>query len=105
MNHCHRKNINSSGLFNYATPLLGGRKTKIICAIGPECETKEKLRSLLDEGMNVARFNLSHGTHETHGKVLKNLREAMAERPDVNCAVLMDTKGPEIRTGECVDRW
>ncbi len=75
------------------------RKTRIICAIGNACNSKAKLLQLLDAGMNVARFNMSHGTHHTHGEALRNLREALALRPHLRCAVLMDTQGPEIRTG------
>ena len=79
------------------------RKTKIVCAIGPACRSKEMLGELLDAGMNVARLNFSHGTHEYHLESLSNLREAIKERQDrgqyCHCAILMDTKGPEIRTG------
>ncbi|KAG7388927.1 hypothetical protein PHYPSEUDO_011574 [Phytophthora pseudosyringae] len=75
------------------------RKTKIICAIGPASWSLEMLGQLLDAGMNVARLNFSHGDHELHKRSLSNLREAMAARPDCHCAVLLDTKGPEIRSG------
>ena len=54
---------------------------------------------MLDAGMNVARLNFSHGDHVSHGKSLDNLRAALKNRPDATCAVLLDTKGPEIRTG------
>lgn len=57
------------------------------------------LGQLLDAGMNVARLNFSHGDHELHMRSLSNLREAMAARPGCHCAVLLDTKGPEIRSG------
>lgn len=57
------------------------------------------LVKMLDAGMNIARLNFSHGDHESHGKSLDNLRAALKQRPDKNCAVLLDTKGPEIRTG------
>ena len=57
------------------------------------------LIKMLDAGMNVARFNFSHGDHETHRKALNNLREALKEKPEKICAVMLDTKGPEIRTG------
>ena len=49
--------------------------------------------------MNIARLNFSHGDHKGHGKSLDNLREALAQRPNLTCAVMLDTKGPEIRTG------
>mmetsp|Transcript_31448 Transcript_31448/g.48103 ORF Transcript_31448/g.48103 Transcript_31448/m.48103 type:complete len:461 (-) Transcript_31448:36-1418(-) len=57
------------------------------------------LVKMLDAGMNVARLNFSHGDHKTHGQSLQNLKAALKERPDKTCAVLLDTKGPEIRTG------
>jgi len=75
------------------------RKTKIICTLGPACWDVEKLGELIDNGMNVARLNFSHGDHKTHGNTLNNLRAALAARPGKNVAVLLDTKGPEIRTG------
>ncbi|GLD93529.1 hypothetical protein PINS_up002121 [Pythium insidiosum] len=75
------------------------RKTKIICAIGPSCWSVEMLGELLDAGMNVARLNFSHGDHALHARSLANLRKAVEARPGCHCAVLLDTKGPEIRTG------
>lgn len=54
---------------------------------------------MLDAGMNVARLNFSHGDHKSHGQSLDNLRAALKQRPDKTCAVMLDTKGPEIRTG------
>jgi pyruvate kinase len=57
------------------------------------------LVKMLDAGMNVARLNFSHGDHKTHGQSLENLHEALKQRPDKHCAVMLDTKGPEIRTG------
>jgi pyruvate kinase len=59
----------------------------------------EGLVALIDAGMNVARFNFSHGDHATHSACLTRLREAMAQRPGSHVGVLLDTKGPEIRTG------
>ena len=61
------------------------------------------LVKMLDAGMNVARLNFSHGDHTSHGKSLDNLRAALAQRPDKVCAVMLDTKGPEIRTGMLKD--
>ena len=49
--------------------------------------------------MNVARLNFSHGDHKTHGTSVENLKEALKQRPELSCAVMLDTKGPEIRTG------
>lgn len=74
------------------------RRTKIICTIGPASETPEKIKQLLDAGMNVARLNFSHGSHEEHGLRINNLK-AVAEKKGVNLGILLDTKGPEIRTG------
>ena len=54
---------------------------------------------MIDAGMNVARLNFSHGDHKTHGTNIENLREAMKQRPDKPVAIMLDTKGPEIRTG------
>jgi len=54
---------------------------------------------MLDAGMNVARLNFSHGDHESHGGSVDRLREALKMRPDKVCAIMLDTKGPEIRTG------
>jgi len=54
---------------------------------------------MIDLGMNVARLNFSHGDHKTHGKVVENLKEAMRQRRNSPVAIMLDTKGPEIRTG------
>ena len=74
------------------------RKTHIICTLGPATHGVEEMSRLLHAGMNVARFNFSHGDHEYHYKALCNLREASAAT-GITCAALLDTKGPEIRTG------
>lgn len=73
------------------------RKTKIVCTIGPVSESVEKLVALIEAGMNVARLNFSHGDFEEHGNRIKNIREA-SERTGKKVAILLDTKGPEIRT-------
>ncbi|XP_020590335.1 pyruvate kinase, cytosolic isozyme-like [Phalaenopsis equestris] len=73
-------------------------KTKIVCTLGPSCRSVEMIEKLLRAGMNVARFNFSHGTHEYHQETLDNLRIAMGNT-EILCAVMLDTKGPEIRTG------
>ncbi|MFC3040095.1 pyruvate kinase [Virgibacillus xinjiangensis] len=78
------------------------RNTKIVCTIGPASESVEKLEQLIDAGMNVARLNFSHGDFEEHGARIKNIREA-AERKGKTVAILLDTKGPEIRTGNFKD--
>lgn len=72
------------------------RKTKIVCTIGPACNTKEMLLKMIDAGMNVARVNMSHGTHEDLAVVFQTIREAIAESGK-NVAILLDTKGPEVR--------
>lgn len=72
------------------------RKTKIICTIGPASESEEKLKELLLAGMNVARFNFSHGDHEEHRIKLERARQA-AKELGLPLATMQDTKGPEIR--------
>lgn len=73
-------------------------KTKIICTIGPASEDIGTLRKLIAGGMNIARLNFSHGTHQEHGQRIQNIRQAAREENQV-IAILLDTKGPEIRTG------
>lgn len=73
------------------------RKTKIVCTIGPASDSEEMLLNLLNAGMNVARLNFSHGSHAEHGKRMARLKELSA-RIKKPLAVLLDTKGPEIRT-------
>ncbi|WP_010678397.1 pyruvate kinase [Bacillus timonensis] len=73
------------------------RKAKIVCTIGPASESIEKLVALVNAGMNVARLNFSHGDFEEHGARIKNIREA-SKITGKNIAILLDTKGPEIRT-------
>ncbi|CAM3859057.1 pyruvate kinase [Alkalicoccus chagannorensis] len=75
------------------------RKTKIVCTIGPASESEEKVEQLIEAGMNVARLNFSHGDFEEHGARIKSVREA-AKKAGQNTAILLDTKGPEIRTQE-----
>ena len=72
------------------------RKTKIICTLGPAVDSEEMLRKLMEGGMNCARFNFSHGTHETHLATLNRLRRIRDEL-GYPVATMMDTKGPEIR--------
>jgi len=72
------------------------RKTKIICTIGPVSQTEEKLKELLLAGMNVARFNFSHGDHAEHEMKLGRARKA-AEELGLPLTTMQDTKGPEIR--------
>ena len=73
------------------------KKTKIVCTIGPKTESEEMLTNLLDAGMNVMRLNFSHGNYEEHGQRITNLRNVMSKSGH-QAAILLDTKGPEIRT-------
>ena len=73
------------------------KKTKIVCTIGPASETVETLAQLMNSGMNVCRLNFSHGDFEEHGNRIKNIREA-SKLTGKRVAILLDTKGPEIRT-------
>ena len=72
------------------------RKTKIVCTLGPATDREGVLRKMLTSGMNVARFNFSHGSHEEHLGRLKALR-ALREELDLPVAAMLDTRGPEIR--------
>jgi len=74
------------------------RRAKIVCTLGPATDTPERLRELVDAGMDVARFNLSHGTHDEHDKRLDWVRTAAAEAGR-NVGVLADLQGPKIRLG------
>ncbi len=74
------------------------RKTKIVCTIGPASESPEILEALIHGGMNVARLNFSHGTHEEHLKKIKTLRQ-ISERLKQPVAILQDLGGPKIRIG------
>ncbi|SKA98429.1 pyruvate kinase [Caloramator quimbayensis] len=74
------------------------RKTKIICTIGPASESEDMIRKLVENGMNAARLNFSHGSYEEHGnriKLIKKIREEL-NKP---IAIILDNKGPELRTG------
>ncbi|MBI6547838.1 pyruvate kinase PykF [Xenorhabdus lircayensis] len=73
------------------------KKTKIVCTIGPKTESEEKLTELLNAGMNVMRLNFSHGDYEEHGQRIKNIR-AVTAKTGKKASILLDTKGPEIRT-------
>ena len=78
------------------------RKTKIVCTIGPSSESPEMLRKLIRAGMNVARLNFAHGEPEEHTARIRAIREAAAAENQY-VAVLIDTKGPEIRIGKMED--
>ena len=74
------------------------KRTKIVCTMGPGCDNDDTLRKMLKAGMNVARFNFSHGDHEEHRGRIERVRRIAAE-VGVPVGILLDTKGPEIRTG------
>ncbi|MCF6286874.1 MAG: pyruvate kinase [Candidatus Hydrogenedentes bacterium] len=78
------------------------RHTKIVCTIGPVSASAEMVEKLIDAGMNVARLNFSHGTHESHRAQAQIIR-AVAARKKRNVAILMDLQGPKIRTGKLSD--
>ncbi len=73
------------------------KMTKIVCTIGPASERKEVLEQMVDAGMNVMRLNFSHGSHEEHSVRMETIRKINEEK-NTNVAILLDTKGPEIRT-------
>ena len=75
------------------------RKTKIVCTLGPAVDDENILRQMILEGMNIARFNMSHGSHEEHGERLAMLKRLRADL-NMPVAALLDTKGPEIRLGD-----
>jgi len=75
------------------------RKTKIVCTLGPISANEKTIHKMLKAGMDVARINLSHGTHEYHAKSIEMFRK-VRDSLDVPAAVLLDTKGPEIRIGK-----
>lgn len=75
------------------------KKTKIICTLGPATDDPQVLEGMIKAGMNVARFNFSHGSYEQHKKRLDELVE-VREKLDMPIATLLDTKGPEVRLGD-----
>ena len=75
------------------------RKTKIICTIGPQTESREMLEKMITAGVNVARLNMSHATHDWTRQMVERIRLA-SETTGRPCAILMDTQGPAIRTGD-----
>ena len=74
------------------------KKTKVVCTMGPNTNDRELLKKLIENGMDVARFNFSHGDHEEQKSRMDLLKELRQEL-NTNTAILLDTKGPEIRTG------
>jgi pyruvate kinase len=85
------------------TPPIGNRKAKIVCTIGPASNSEIVLRDLMRLGMDVARLNFSHGTHEEHARVIDRIRKvARSERRSI--CILQDLQGPKIRTGRLKSR-
>ena len=74
------------------------RKTKIVCTIGPACDTQGRLEALVDAGMNVARLNMSHADHPYHEQAIKNIR-LVSEALDRPVGILMDLQGPKVGIG------
>src|SRR6056297_1741894 len=75
------------------------RKTKIVCTLGPATNDKKTIKKVVEAGMNVARMNFSHGDHEEHKQRIDLVKEVEKETGK-NVGLMLDTKGPEIRTGE-----
>ncbi len=80
------------------SPTPARRRAKIVCTIGPACNSEEMIRELMLRGMNVARLNFSHGTHEEHARVITRLRTVAGQLGRTIC-ILQDLQGPKIRTG------
>ncbi|MFQ7521702.1 MAG: pyruvate kinase [Terrisporobacter sp.] len=82
--------------------LKNAKKTKIVCTLGPASQSEETLTKLIENGLNVCRFNFSHGSHEEHKERMDIVKKVRAELKKP-VAILLDTKGPEIRTGNFAD--
>ncbi len=78
------------------------KKTKIVCTMGPNTNDREMMRKLIQNGMNVARFNFSHGDHEEQKFRMDMLKE-LREEEHTNTAILLDTKGPAFRMAPLLD--
>ena len=90
---------NSVGVASLCSPETAPlRRAKIICTIGPSCNTEAGLRGLLNVGMDVARLNFSHGSHPDHAACIETLRRIAADEGRTVC-ILQDLQGPKIRTG------
>lgn len=82
---------------------MSARRTKIIATLGPACNDVDSIVKLIDAGMNVARLDFSTGDHKSHDREVQNLQQALKQRPDKTVALMLETKGPEIRTGVLKD--
>jgi pyruvate kinase len=83
-------------------PTKNYRRTSIICTIGPKTNSVEAINKLRKAGLNVVRMNFSHGSYEYHQSVIDHAREAEKVQKGRQIAIALDTKGPEIRTGNTV---
>lgn len=92
--NANRTENESESIADLAIP----RKTKIICTIGPVTDSFDMLKKMAQSGMNIARLNMSHGNHASHAKVIKSIK-TLNQLPEFSIPVLLDTQGPEIRTG------
>jgi pyruvate kinase len=92
-----------SGDLSADTAIAATRRAKIICTIGPSCNTEPLLREMMRLGMDVARLNFSHGTHPEHARNIARLRHAAKQENRTIC-ILQDLQGPKIRTGRLKDR-
>jgi len=75
------------------------RYAKIVCTLGPSSDTKEKIQKLVNAGMNVARLNFSHGTHDNHGALINLIRE-LSDEMGAAITILQDLQGPKLRIGK-----
>ncbi|MDZ7771925.1 MAG: pyruvate kinase [Balneolaceae bacterium] len=82
--------------------MLANRRTKIVCTLGPSSQSEELIRGLVDAGMNVARINFSHGTHQQHSDTIKAVR-TVASDMNVGIPILADLQGPKVRVGTMMD--
>ncbi|OBT74639.1 pyruvate kinase, variant [Pseudogymnoascus sp. 05NY08] len=98
----HTKIAWLSGLDTEFKPTKNYRRTSIICTIGPKTNSVDAINKLRKAGLNVVRMNFSHGSYEYHQSVIDNAREAEKVQPGRPIAIALDTKGPEIRTGNTV---
>ncbi|GMJ15091.1 plastidial pyruvate kinase 3 [Hibiscus trionum] len=92
--------LESEGLGQVKTISVPRRKTKMICTVGPSTSSREMIWKLADAGMNVARLNMSHGDHVSHQKTIDLVKEYNAQFADKVVAIMLDTKGPEVRSGD-----
>ncbi|GAA0159058.1 kinase [Lithospermum erythrorhizon] len=90
----------SSSNGSLSSALAPQRKTKIVCTIGPSTSSREMIWKLAERGMNVARLNMSHGDHASHQKTVDIVKEYNAQHEDNVIAIMLDTKGPEVRSGD-----